>query len=55
MPNQSGARRYIELEPTEIKLNAVSLRLTKTNFDNYAGAASAAPVALFGPDCVIRW
>jgi len=47
----------IELEPTRIKVNAVSPGFTKTNLNNYAGtetveegAAEAVRVALLGPD-----
>ena len=47
----------IELEPTGIKVNAVSPGFTKTNLNNYAGtetveegAAEAVRVALLGPD-----
>jgi NAD(P)-dependent dehydrogenase (short-subunit alcohol dehydrogenase family) len=47
----------IELEPTGIKVNAVSPGFTKTNLNNYAGpetveegASEAVRVALLGPD-----
>ena len=47
----------IELEPTGIKVNAVSPGYTKTNLNNYSGtetveegAAEAVRVALLGPD-----
>ena len=47
----------IELEPTRIKVNAVSPGFTKTNLNDYAGtetvaegAAEAVRVALLGPD-----
>jgi NAD(P)-dependent dehydrogenase (short-subunit alcohol dehydrogenase family) len=47
----------IELEPENIKVNAVSPGFTKTNLNNYAGtetleegAAEAVRVALLGPD-----
>lgn len=47
----------IELEPTAIKVNAVSPGFTKTNLNNYAGtetveegAREAVRVALLGPD-----